>query len=146
MLETQGTTIESATRPMESGETILFADDDHNVRTFSKLILEDSGYNVIEAIDGNDAVEKFKNQGDNIRLVILDVIMPNKGGKEAADEIKALRPNTKILFVSGYNAEILHRERATVHTVDFVAKPFNPDAFLTKVWKMLALTQCSDGN
>ena len=81
------------TKPLETGtETILLAEDEIEVRVFTKKLLEEYGYKVIESIDGEDAIEKFKLHRDKIQLVMLDVIMPKRNGREAYDEIKAIKP------------------------------------------------------
>ena len=79
--------------PPERGtETILLAEDDKDVRLYTKEVLEDFGYEVIEATDGTDAIEKFMEHRDKIHLVILDVIMPKMNGKEAYDNIQRIIP------------------------------------------------------
>ncbi len=89
-------------RPTGGTETILLAEDDENVRKLTRTVLEDFGYKVITAFDGQDAVIKYKENKDKIQLLLFDIIMPKTTGKEAYDEIKAITPEVKVLFVSGY--------------------------------------------
>lgn len=93
--------------PLEygKGETILIAEDDDSLRSLIKIVLEQFNYKVIEAINGRDAIELFKEKKDFINLVILDVIMPKANGKEVYDTIKEIRPNIPAIFISGYTSD-----------------------------------------
>jgi len=129
---------ESSERPVPSysvggSETILVAEDNETVRRLLVNILSSFGYKVIEASDGEEAVEKFIQNKDRIDLCFLDMIMPKVGGKEAFDEIKKIRPDAKRLFTSGYNAEMLNRKGLCDNDQDFVIKPFNISNLLRKV-------------
>jgi CheY-like chemotaxis protein len=79
-------------------------EDDPDTRLFLKTVLEDSGYTVIEAVDGRDAVEKFEKERDRIRLLMLDIIMPRQNGREAYEDIRKICPAVKTIFLSGYTA------------------------------------------
>ena len=118
-------------------ETVLMAEDDATVRKLSKTLLETFGYKVIEAVDGEDAVEKFMENKDKIQLVILDVIMPKKNGKEAYDLIRKAESGVKTLFMSGYTADDTKRRGILEEGLDFVSKPISPSAFLKKVREVL---------
>ena len=87
--------------PVGGNETILLAEDDEAVRRFTVSVLHEFGYKVIEAVDGEEAITKFMENKDGIRLLILDVIMPRKSGKDAYDEIKAINPGIKVLLQAG---------------------------------------------
>ena len=76
------------TLPEGKGETILIAEDEPQVRESMRLILQENGYKIIEAENGEDAVRKFKGNRDAVSLILLDVIMPVKNGREAYEEIK----------------------------------------------------------
>lgn len=121
--------------PMTIGgtETLLLAEDDADVRKFTKYVLEESGYTVIEAEDGKDAVDKFIENKDKIRLLLLDVIMPKKNGKEAYDEIRKAKPEIKALFMSGYTANVIHKKGILEEGLDFALKPISPTELLKKV-------------
>ena len=118
-------------------ETILLAEDNPETRSIAGEILRMSGYTVIEAVDGRDAVEKFVKHGDSIGLLILDVVMPVKNGKEAYDEIKALRPRMKALFMSGYTGDVLVTKDLSHEGVEYVQKPLSPKQLLRKVREVL---------
>jgi two-component system NtrC family sensor kinase len=123
--------------PPRGTETVLVAEDDEGVRKLSRAVLEESGYTVIEAKDGADAVDKFMKNRDAVRLVILDMIMPKKSGKEAYEEIKRTNPAIKTIFVSGYTADKLQREGVLEEGVELIMKPLGPRDFLRKVREVL---------
>ncbi|MEK7333496.1 MAG: response regulator, partial [Nitrospirota bacterium] len=112
-------------------------EDEENVRELTRIVLEEYGYKVIEAIDGEDAVNKFMENKDRIGLLLLDVIMPQKSGKEAYDRIAKIKPGIKVLFTSGYPADFIHREEITEQGLSFVSKPISPTALLKKVREVL---------
>jgi PAS domain S-box-containing protein len=123
--------------PPKGSETILLAEDDNEVRKITKNILEGSGYRVIEAVDGEDAVNKFLLNRDEIQLLIFDVIMPKKSGKEAYEEVKKIAPGVKALFTSGYTADIIHRKGVLEEGINFIPKPVAPDTLLKKMREVL---------
>ena len=89
---------------------ILVAEDNTQVREIVTATLSDFGYTVIEAFDGEDAVEKFNEHKAEVNLLLLDVIMPRKNGKETYKEIKKARPDIRAIFMSGYTGDILSQE------------------------------------
>jgi PAS domain S-box-containing protein len=124
--------------PLKGGtETILVAEDDDALRKLTTVILSHMGYRVIEAMDGNDAVEKFINNKDAIKLVILDGIMPGLNGKEVYREIAALRPDMRCIFISGYAEDIFTKDGIPIEKVDFLMKPITPSVLLNKVREVL---------
>lgn len=123
--------------PKGGTETILFAEDNEDVRVLSKRVLEENGYTVVDAVDGEDAINKFKENRDGIQLIIIDVIMPKKSGKEAIDEIKKTKPDVKILFTSGYTSDIISRKGILEEGMDFISKPVTPHNLLTKIREIL---------
>ncbi len=128
---------EKASRPLKRGtETILVADDDPAVASLVKRILEEFGYKVLEARDGENAIEQFLKHKDDIHLLLLDVIMPKKNGKEAYDAIKKIKPEIKAIFISGYSAEIID-EQAILAGLNFIGKPVSPEELLFSVREVL---------
>ena len=124
--------------PVEKGtETVLLAEDETAVREFTKELLEESGYTVIEAIDGQDAIKKFKVYKNEIQFVLLDVIMPNKNGKEAYDEIRQIKPDIKVLFMSGHPADIIHKHGIIEKEFAYIEKPASPTKLLIKIREVL---------
>lgn len=118
-------------------ETVLIAEDNAQVRELTKEVLEGFGYKVIEAEDGEDAIRVFNKNKDGIQLLVLDVIMPKKNGKAVYDEIKKVRPDIKIIFTSGYNADIIHKKGILEEGLDFISKPASPNDLLRKVREVL---------
>ena len=121
---------------LETGtETILLAEDESEVRLFTGKFLEEYGYKVIEAVDGDDAIGKFKLHTNKIQLVILDVIMPNRNGSEVYRAIKKIAPDIKVLFTSGYPAE--HINGMIAEGSAFILKPVSPTKLLKKIREVL---------
>ena len=115
--------------------TILLCEDDEVIRGLYGKILELSGYRVIEAIDGNDAVTKFIEHQDEIILLITDVIMPNKNGRQAYEEIRKINSTVKVIFNSGYNSEATNMIKDEGH--HYLQKPYEPQLLLEKIVEVL---------
>lgn len=88
---------------LRGDETILVVDDIEPVRSFLNDVLPMFGYSVICAEDGMDGLKKFAENKDKIHIILLDIVMPKLNGIELFKEIKKLKPNAKVLFMSGYN-------------------------------------------
>lgn len=124
--------------PIESGtETILVAEDDETVRVLVTSMLMQSGYTVIQAENGEDAVNKFMANRSRIKLLLLDVIMPKKNGKEVYEKIRIFEPAIKALFLSGYTAAIIHKKGLLEKDVNFLLKPVAMNDLLRKVRAIL---------
>ncbi|MBI5750305.1 MAG: PAS domain-containing protein [Nitrospinae bacterium] len=123
--------------PIRGSETVLLAEDNSLVRETAKAILEEYGYKVIEAVDGEDAVQKFVKNKDRIKLIISDMIMPKMSGKEAYEEIKKISPGMKILFISGYAPDLLKVKALHEDGMNFISKPVVPDNLLRKVREVI---------
>ena len=117
--------------------TILIAEDEKEVRESLKMILEEFGFTVIEAYDGYDAIQRFIENRDNIKLLILDVIMPKMNGKEAFAEIQKMNPEIKALFMSGYTADIIRRKGIHEEGLNFINKPISPYDLQRKMIEIL---------
>jgi len=118
-------------------ETILIVEDNADLREFMGKFLAKQGYQVIAAVDGRDAVDKFRDNAETIQLIIMDMIMPNLSGKAAYDEIRQIRPDARALFFSGYSASIIQQQGELGKNARFMAKPVQPAALLQKVREML---------
>ncbi len=124
--------------PIQGGvETVLVAEDDEVVRKLTTKVLEQFGYTVIEAEDGEDAVNKFMEHRDLIKLLLFDVIMPKKNGREAYAKIKIFSPDMKVLFLSGYTAETMQRKGLLEPGLNFIMKPVPVNELLRKVRSIL---------
>ena len=118
-------------------ETLLLAEDEPLVRHAMQTALRRAGYEVVEAVDGEDAVVQFAARRDRIALCVLDVVMPRKNGREAAEAITALRPGVPILLASGYTADVLEERGHGGIGVDVIAKPFTPGELLRRIRERL---------
>ncbi len=127
--------------PPGGKETILLAEDDEPARKLTKIVLEEFGYTVIESVDGEDAVEKYMENRNLIRLLILDIIMPKKDGKKAYEEIRKISPDIKALFTSGYTADIINQKGIFKERLNFISKPVTPQDLLRKVREILDAEQ-----
>jgi two-component system cell cycle sensor histidine kinase/response regulator CckA len=123
--------------PRGGTETVLFVEDNEDARVLSRRVLEEYGYKVIEAVDGEEAVDTFKKNKECIQLVVIDVIMPKKSGKEAIDEIRKIRQDVKVLFTSGYTSDIISRKGILEEGMDFISKPLTPHSLLAKIREIL---------
>ncbi|MEJ2313229.1 MAG: PAS domain S-box protein [Nitrospirota bacterium] len=122
---------------LEGGsETVLVAEDDAAVRSIMRDVLERFGYKVYEAADGAQAVRAFERHKDEIELLVLDVVMPGLGGKEAYDRIREMRPDVKALFTSGQVSEMINRD-VVGRGLEFLPKPASPRQLIRKVREVL---------
>lgn len=118
-------------------ETILLAEDEEDVRNLMRSILEDAGYKVIEAINGCDTVNKFLENKEDIDLLLLDAIMPTKNGREAYEDIRRIRPDIKVLFLSGYSENVINKRIILEKRFHFISKPFSEIMLLKKIREIL---------
>jgi len=115
--------------------TILLCEDDEVIRELYRKILEMRGYRVITAFDGNDAIEKYKANKDEIHLLVSDVMMPNKSGNQAYDEIRKIDKSLKVIFSSGYNTEATRTIKEEGY--HYLQKPYAPQILLQKIKEVL---------
>jgi DNA-binding response OmpR family regulator len=123
--------------PVKGTETVLLVDDDDGVRTFVRTILRAGGYKVLEAKNGEEALRVAREYAGPIALLLTDVVMPRVSGRQLADLLSAERPGLKILFASGYSAEIVDRHGILEGGGDYLAKPFSPSTLARKVREVL---------
>ena len=116
------------------GETVLLVDDEPALRTLGRFILEQNGYRVLLAEDGIDALETFRELGDQVALVILDLTMPRLSGQDTFRQLRETSSKVPVLFCSGYSADQL----ADVgEHVNFLCKPYRPGELLEAVRQAL---------
>ena len=118
-------------------ETLLIVEDDLDVRKMMTKILQSHGYATMEAADGDEAVRVYGEQKGAIDLVLLDVVMPGKNGKEVFDEITAINPRVKAIFVSGYTGDVVIGKGIQSEKVDFLEKPLSLAKLQAKVREVL---------
>ncbi|HTD21613.1 MAG TPA: ATP-binding protein [Terriglobales bacterium] len=121
--------------PARGWETILVVEDQEGVRTLVCEVLRKSGYTVLLARDGREALELSEKSRGRIDLIVTDVVMPQMGGHELARLLASSRPETKVLYMSGYvDKELRPKEMSGLA---FIHKPFTPDALAQKVREVL---------
>jgi CheY-like chemotaxis protein len=119
------------------GETILLVEDAQRVRAVVREILEMTGYTVLEARHGAEAVEVANRHAGPIHLLVTDVVMPQMSGRELAQRLATLRPDLKVLYMSGYTDDAIVRHGVLASGIAFLSKPFTPDALAVKVRELL---------
>lgn len=123
--------------PITGTETVLIVEDDEDLCRFDVSFLEQFGYRVLTAADGELALEKFAGQKDKIDIVILDVVLPGISGKEVHDRILEMRPGAKVIFTSGYTPDVIERKGLSVEECQFIEKPRSPLELLQKMREVL---------
>jgi PAS domain S-box-containing protein len=118
--------------------TILVADDEEGVRSLVTSILGEAGYTVELAQDGAEAIERLRELGERVRLILLDLTMPILGGAEVATELRRLQPHIPIVAMSGYGDIEVMQRFSEAGVGDFLPKPFSPDQLAAKVRDVLA--------
>jgi PAS domain S-box-containing protein len=124
-------------RASTGSETILLVEDDTRVREAAERVLRKRGYRVITATNGVEALQVASRTTGTIDLMVTDLVMPVMGGRELAREFAAIRPDTKVLFMSGYTEESASRSNPLPPGAAFLSKPFTPDLLASKVRETL---------
>jgi two-component system cell cycle sensor histidine kinase/response regulator CckA len=125
--------IEEGVRPRGGTETILLVEDEDPVRRLVREILESRGYRVIEAESGERALQEAAAFEGRIELLVTDVVMPKMNGRDLAHALGLLRPEMKVLFLSGYTGEAIVNQGEHGRGAPFLQKPFTPDTLARKI-------------
>ena len=129
---------EHAQRPVPIGtETILLVEDEHMVRDLVQEILEEYGYEVLTASNGIEGLELCRKFEGQIQLLITDVVMPRMSGRELAESIGVIRPETRVLYMSGFTDDAVVRHGVLADDMCFIQKPFSAEALATKARELL---------
>jgi PAS domain S-box-containing protein len=123
---------------VQGNETILVVEDQVEVRTLAMAGLAVFGYSVHGAGTGKEALAFCHEFTGDIDLVVTDVVMPDMNGREVARQITLLRPKARILFVSGYTADVIAHRGVLDTGVEYLPKPFTPDSLARKIREVLA--------
>ena len=123
--------------PGRGSETVLLVEDEAGVRTLARLVLEKEGYAIIEARNGCHALLLSQQHGGSIQLMATDVVMPDMTGPELAKQLTALRPDMKVLFLSGYTDDAIIHHGFIDDEMAFLQKPFTKSGLLRKVREVL---------
>jgi PAS domain S-box-containing protein len=118
-------------------ETILLVEDEGAVRMMALHALQASGYAVLDAEDGEQALRVVQTFGVPIRLLVTDVVMPGLGGRELADRLQAAQPDLRVLYMSGYTDDEVVRRGVEADRVHFLPKPFSPQLLAQRVREVL---------
>jgi PAS domain S-box-containing protein len=124
-------------RPAGGTETILVAEDDESILNLTGITLRQAGYTVLTACNGEEAVQRFKENAGEIDLVLSDVVMPKLSGKEAMKQIHELKPAMPYLFVSGYSRHTQYTDFIEDRVLHFLSKPYESDVLLQKIRDLL---------
>ncbi len=120
-----------------TSQTVLVVDDEQMVLTVARSILERSGFTVLEASDGTIGIATFKARKDEIRAVVLDLVLPDMNGQDVLKELRAIRPALPVLLVSGFADLGMRRSSMGDHT-DFLQKPYSPRNFIDALNAIIA--------
>jgi PAS domain S-box-containing protein len=126
-----------ATPPASPDEVVLIAEDEPMVRGIMARTLRDSGYGVLEAADGREALEIVEARAGDVSLIVADVVMPGLGGREMAARLAERWPRVSVLFTSGYTGLDVVRRGLMEEGREFIQKPLAPEALIRKVRQMV---------
>jgi two-component system, cell cycle sensor histidine kinase and response regulator CckA len=118
-------------------ETVLLVEDEDSIRTLLGRILRANGYDVLEACNGNEALEVFQHADKAIELVVTDVVMPQMNGRVLIEHLRALCPGIQAIYMSGYTDDAIVRQGITESEVHFLRKPFRPAEIAAKMREVL---------
>jgi signal transduction histidine kinase/ActR/RegA family two-component response regulator len=121
----------------KGSETVLLVEDQPAVRSFTCAALQQYGYRVIEASDAEEAIAVAGRHPDRIHLLLTDVVLPGMNGKDLSERLLVLRPDLKVLFTSGYTADVIAHRGVLDHGVSFLHKPYSLDELAAKVRELL---------
>ncbi len=118
-------------------ETILLVEDEKSIRTTTKILLEDLGYTLLVAESPAIALELISKHDGRVHLLVTDIIMPGISGRELAEKLVADDPELKILYMSGYTADVIANNGILDDDINFLEKPFSRDTLATKVREVI---------
>ena len=123
--------------PFGGSETILLVEDEEAVRALASRILQGRGYRVLECARPEDALHIAEHHQEPIDLLLTDVVLPKMSGRKIAEHLTALRPNMKVLYMSGYTDDAVVRNGVLESNTAFLQKPFTPSGLARKVREVL---------
>ena len=122
----------------QASETLLVVEDQDEVRAVMATVLAAKGYRVLEARNAEQAISIAQRHAGPIHLMLTDVVMPRMNGRDLANRIRAMRPRTRIVFMSGYADNVIANGAANIAQSAYIDKPFTAEALVHKVHKLLA--------
>ncbi len=130
---------ETGFRQTRGSETILVVDDQNSIRELLCEVLRKNGYRILSASNGREALRLVREHAAPIDLLITDMVMPQMGGRELAEALRALQPHTKILYMSGHAEKAEDAKELLSHGYSFIEKPFTPEELLHKMRDVLSI-------
>ncbi|HLJ93597.1 MAG TPA: response regulator [Gemmataceae bacterium] len=132
-------------RPSQAGQlllphgtgTLLLVEDEDRLRSLESYVLRSAGYTVLEARDGEEALQVCEHHLGELDLLVTDVVMPKMSGRQLAEKVAVLRPGLRILYMSGYTDDTMVRHGVSEATLAFLQKPFTPSVLVRKIHEML---------
>jgi PAS domain S-box-containing protein len=121
----------------KGSETVLIVEDESAVRSFTRMVLQRSGYQVIEAANGEEALSLSRGYPSEIQLLVTDMVMPGMGGRQVAEALESQRPAMRVLYLSGYTENAIAQRGTLGAELPFLQKPFTMEALLRKVRQVL---------
>jgi CheY-like chemotaxis protein len=134
-----------AQTPEARDATILLAEDDASVRELVRMMLSKKGYVVLCASDGEEAIDLAARHDGAIDLLLTDVVLPGLNGREVAEQMRATRPDLRVLYMSGYTDDAILRRGVLTQRSSLIQKPFNAVDLTNRVSELLAQSQRVDG-
>lgn len=128
---------ESPTFPAGGSETLLVVEDDPSVRALARRLLERLGYTVIAHASGAEALAWLAGSTQPVHLLLTDVVMPGMNGRQLADQVETMRPGTRVLFTSGYTANVIVQQGVLKPNVAYLPKPYNAALLARRVREVL---------
>jgi CheY-like chemotaxis protein len=120
-----------------SGECVLLVEDDEDVRIYLTDALRELGFTVTSASNAKDALRVLQNDGEKVDLLLTDVVMPGMNGRELAEAAQLLRPNIKVLYMTGYSRNAIFHHGRLDAGVDLIQKPVTGELLAAKVRAVL---------
>ena len=118
-------------------ETILLVEDDESLRKLVQIVLEQNGYKILEAINGEDALRVAEAYDGPIDMIITDVVMPRVGGRELINRLQPVYPDIKVIFMSGHTDSTIAHHGLLETGINFIQKPFSIRELAKKVREIL---------
>ena len=131
--DNSGIALTSHWQARKGTETILVVDDEEVIRQLIINSLDTLGYTILEATNGEEALELFNNTKEKIDVLLTDVVMPVMNGRELADKVTELSPETKVIFMSGYTPDIILKKKLVREDTFFMQKPVTPSLLSGKL-------------
>ena len=132
-----GEAVSPACPAARGSETVLLVEDEEGVRRLLTHVLHKRGYTVLPAADAEEALRIYSERGADIHLVLTDMVMPKMSGRELAERLRRIRPEMKVVFMSGYTDDVLVRTGALGPGMSFLQKPLRPDVLAAKIREAL---------